>query len=90
MSESPIEPTVGRIVLVRGGHVLAGEPKREIPGIVTRVWGRNCLNVVTFGGDNAHGEITSVTYDDNLDAEHPYAAWRWMPYQAQKAAESAA
>lgn len=87
-AESPITPSVGRIVLVRGAYVLPGDPSRELPGIVTRVWGQNCINVQVFGDSDA-GHVTSVTYSEDPAEPMPYAGWRWMPYQVQKAAEDA-
>jgi hypothetical protein len=86
--ESPITPSVGRIILVRGKAVLPGEPTREVPGIVTRVWGQNCLNVQLFA-DGAIGHLTSVSYDADEEASGLYMAWRWMPYQVNQAAKQA-
>lgn len=85
--ESPITPSVGRIVLVRGKLVLPGEPIREVPGIVTRVWGQNCINIQIFA-DGTTGHLTSVPFVDG-ENEAVEFAWRWMPYQVQTAAKAA-
>lgn len=91
MSDSPITPSVGRIVLVRGGSVSGLDMNRDRPAIVTRVWGQNCINVSVFGDAEPDVKLTSVSYADLGPDEHTeYATWRWMPYQVAKAAEDAA
>ena len=90
MSEykSPITPTVGRVVLVRGTSVRKDDPEREYPALITRVWGENCINVHIFNDEAGGVTLTSVQY---VDAEGPvgWAAWRWMDYQKKVAAEQA-
>lgn len=83
---SPIVPTVGRVVLVRGSSVRVDEPLREFPALVTRVWNDNCINVHVFNEEAGGKVITSVTFDDDEESIG-YAAWRWMPYQVQAAKE---
>lgn len=82
--ESPITPTVGRIVLVRGTIVISSDPKREIPGVVTRVWGQNCINVRVLRDEVDGGDITlySLMFDGSDEAP-TWTTWRWMPYQLQ-------
>lgn len=85
--ESPITPTVGRIVLVRGAAVVGTDPAREVPAIVTRVWGQNCINVRVFRDDYDGGDLglTSLTFNDDVADRSSHANWRWMPYQIAKA-----
>lgn len=85
---SPIEPTIGRIVLVRGAGILPGEPGRELPAIVTRVWGPNCINASVFNDSHVQ-QLTSIVYNADLDSPAAWSAWRWMPYQVAKAAAEA-
>ena len=83
---SPITPTVGRVVLVRGGAVRADDPVREFPALVTKVWGQNCINVDVSNEEPGGKLVTSVFFDDS-DERLLYAGWRWMPYQVQVAKE---
>lgn len=85
-TESPIEPTVGRIVLYRTpNHVLLHDAP-ERPAIVTKVHSRNCIDIEAFG---CGGLIrTSVIYQDGVPGDG-LTGWRWMPYQVAKAAEAA-
>lgn len=85
--ESPIVPSIGRIVLVRGSSVLKGDGFREVPAIVTRVWNQNLINVRVFADDQGDRFITSLEFNDNIEADTPQA-WRWMDYQVQTAAKS--
>lgn len=82
---SPIAPSVGRIVLVRGNAVLVGEPTREVPGLVTRVWGDNCINVQVSNETDGGVFRSSVSYDDDTTATDVYCVWRWMDYQVAQA-----
>lgn len=85
--ENPITPTIGRIVLVRGSSVLPGNPVREVPAIVTRVWGQNCIDVTIFkSGQDGVMQMTSVMFNNDTE-ENELAAWRWMDYQVQQAAK---
>jgi hypothetical protein len=88
--ESPIAPSIGRIVLVRLTGALAagmGNGATEIPVIVTRVWSNNCINVTTFPDSLPARSISSVGYDQSEDAAScpEGVVWRWMPYQLQTA-----
>ena len=84
--ESPIMPTVGRVVLVRGIAISLTEPKRQYPALVTGVCDQNTIDLVTF---NEQGTlyINHATYDDS-DGETA-VAWSWMDYQKKVAAEQA-
>jgi hypothetical protein len=86
MFESPITPTVGRIVLVRGPGVLPGEPMRELPAIVTRVWGQNCINATVFNDSHVQ-QVSSIMFGSDLENVSGYANWRWMDYQVSVAAK---
>ena len=84
--ESPIMPTVGRVVLVRGIVISLTEPKRQYPALVTGVCDQNTIDLVTF---NEQGTlyINHAPYDDS-DGETA-VAWSWMDYQKKVAAEQA-
>lgn len=77
--ESPIEPTVGRIVLVRDSAF-----DETLAAIVTKVWNRNCINVCAFTPHGSPIPLTSVTYDDS-EAPASSRSFHWMPYQRQAA-----
>lgn len=83
---SPITPTVGRIVLFRSQrHLDMGNGALEVPAIVTRVWGPNCVNLQVFRDAEPPAPVTSVMYDDGEQLS-VHAGWRWMPYQKAVAA----
>lgn len=82
--ESPIEPTVGRIVYVRGEFILPLDPDRELPAIISRVWTRNCVDLEIFGTIGVR-IVTSIQFDSNLTDIQAGAAWRWMDHQVQMA-----
>lgn len=77
---SPIEPSVGRIVLVHGS--VCSDKDRHVPAIVQRVWSTNCLNLIVMT-DNGPSMYGSISYGE----DHPEAgnSWFWMPYQKQQA-----
>lgn len=89
MKESPITPTVGRVVLVRGSATNCGEPDRDFPGLVTRVWSQNTINVHVYTEQPGGIVLTSVMFDDADVSVPQWAAWRWMPYQVAQAAKHA-
>lgn len=75
--ESPITPTVGRVVLFEedyGGVTCA---------LVTKVWSQNCVNLMVMHDGSTPGPRTSVQYGAPGDT----GTWRWMDYQIQKANE---
>ena len=84
--ESPITPSIGRIVLVRGGLIDPVNRDAEYPAIITRVWGQNNLSVQVFGS-NTSAHLEGVKFDSDSAASIDYAAWRWMDYQVQNAAK---
>lgn len=84
---SPITPTVGRVVLVRGAYVNDDEPTREFPALVTRVWSDNCINVHIFNERDGGLVATSVTYNSDPESHANYVAWRWMDYQLAAASD---
>lgn len=90
---SPITPSVGRIVLVRGSGVIVGEPMRDVPAIIERVFSDNCISAHVFNGAPGGNYMTSLLFDTEDDGVNvPHAVWRWMPYQvtlAQKVAAAA-
>lgn len=88
--ESPIVPTVGRIVLVRGTHVLSLDPRHELPAIITGVIEKNTISVEVFGRDRNHNLLLDVAYRPELDVPVLGAAWRWMDYQTQVATKQVA
>jgi hypothetical protein len=87
MRESPIIPSIGRIVLVRGADTQSGHPQREYPALVTSVWGPNCVTVHVFNEQPGGRILTSVLYEDDLSATEWPRAWRWMDYQVAQAAK---
>lgn len=88
MRESPITPTVGRIVLFRSNNQeQMGNGALEVPAIVTRVWGQNCINVQVMRDSASPLWLTSVLYADGEPGDGQFG-WRWMPYQVAKAAET--
>lgn len=89
MSEkvSPITPTVGRVVLVRGSSVNPKEPGREYPALVTAAHGQNCVNVDVSNEKHGGVCLSSVHYCGDAEQSIVGAAWRWMPYQVQTAAK---
>jgi hypothetical protein len=79
--ESPITPTVGRQVLVRGQVIGPGAPYREFPASVTQVHSQNCIDVEVFGLDSGRLLLKSLNFDGDLEVEVHHARWRWMDYQ---------
>lgn len=81
-----IKPTVGRIVLVHN-RSSNGEP---LPGIITKVWGDTCVNVVIFANDMKAVPATFVSSCHLVQPGAPtpvdgtYATW--IPFQVGQAA----
>lgn len=86
--ESPIIPSIGRVVWVRGEAVLSREATREVPGIITQVRNLNLIDVVVFGGDQVVYEHTQAIYNDDEPGVRDLA-WRWPVHQKQPGVVSA-
>ena len=84
--ESPITPSIGRIVLVRGEPVSIIDPQREYPAIITRVHSQNFVDLEIFGNDGPN-RFSSAQFHANMDLAHDRIVWRWMDYQVQNAAK---
>lgn len=82
--ESPIIPTIGRIVLVRGEPVNDSEPRREYPAIVTRAYDQNFIDLMIFA-PVAKPFSYRVQYHSDTEIKHDRIVWRWMDYQVQNA-----
>jgi hypothetical protein len=74
--DSPITPTIGRIVLYKGKD---GETR---PAIVSHAWGQNTVNIHVFGKHSADTEAGVKTSAVHGEGE---GQWSWMPYQKQTA-----
>lgn len=85
--QSPIAPTVGRVVLVRCGEAGAKQfgITTEVPALVTRVWSNNCVNLQILRDNATPIAATSVCFDDSDNGPY-HLGWRWMPYQKAVAA----
>lgn len=83
--DSPIEPTIGRIVLYRTSQAMMIGMADERPAIVTKVHTRNMIDLEVFGCGGL--QLTSVGYQDG-EPRDGKAGWRWMPYQVQQAAKA--
>lgn len=89
--ESPIPPTIGRIVLVRGPISEYGPKGQEYPAIVTKVHNENCINANVFNDWDGGVAVGSIVFNSDTSKEQIQApAWRWMDYQVQAAAKAAA
>ena len=84
--ESPITPTVGRIVLVRGEDIDRADPYRELPAVVVQVWAKNCVSVEVLGLSEKM-VLTLVSFDSDPAADVG-RAWKWMEYQVQQDAKA--
>jgi hypothetical protein len=73
---SPIEPTIGRIVLIDEGD---GKVR---PAIITKVWSNDLLNVMLFVDNEGAQPRTSVPYEENASGR---LRWYWMDYQKKVA-----
>lgn len=92
--ESPIEPTVGRVVLYRPRGDQGPGKGQPYPATITHVWGRNCVNLslcndgsfpLPFAQSNTC--VTSVTFAESADGPAP-GCWCWMPFQKGQAAKT--
>lgn len=79
--DSPIKPSVGRVVLVHGGSI--SEDNRVVPALIQRVWSNNTVNLAAMT-DYGCKIFTSVQYSEEYSKTH--MNWFWMPYQVQQAA----
>lgn len=83
---SPIQPTVGRVVLFRARNPeLMGNSAPEVPAIITRVWPSNAVNLQVMRDGAPAIPVCSVQFDDGEVLQAP-AGWRWMAYQKAVAA----
>lgn len=78
---SPIMPSVGRIVLVNMGD------HDPVPGIVTRVFTKECINVTVIPDGGLPAPYSSILYAEDHTASGQYVSWHWMDYQVKVAAE---
>lgn len=84
--ESPIIPTVGRVVLVRGVLISLTEPNREYPALITGVHDQDTIDLVAF---MERGTMFAERVLYNGDGSETSIAWSWMDYQKKVAAEQA-
>jgi hypothetical protein len=87
--ESPITPTVGSVVLVRGPLVDRADPKREYPALVTYVHNQNCINAHVSNEEKGGLVVGSIVFNDDLSSVADRSAWKWMDYQVTTAAKAA-
>jgi len=87
MNDTPITPTLGRIVWYRGAD---GGTRAAIVGQVN---GGFNLNLFVFGrtaGDPEQGYQANVTHADPEKEPGCLPSWDWMPYQKDQAKKHAA
>lgn len=86
-TESPIMPTVGRIVLfTQEGTDNKGQP---YPAVVTHVWGQNCVNLgVCDDGSYPFRSPDKFPTSVMFNADGAPGTWNWMPYQRGQAAKT--
>lgn len=84
--ESPITPSIGRIVLVRGGDISLFLTEGELPAIVTHVHDQNTIDL-WVAGKLTIPFLNRVRFDSNMQGMPVVPAWRWMDYQVQNAAK---
>jgi len=84
-----IEPTVGRVVWIRGRTNKSDQPEAAL---VTYVWNSRLVNVGGFDKNGDPFKVTSL-YLDQGDRPRPEVCqvWaEWMPYQKGQAAKTEA
>lgn len=87
MRESPITPSIGRIVLVRGGDISLFLTEAELPAIITQVHDQNTIDL-WVAGECRNPFFKRVRFDPNMVGTPVVPVWRWMDYQVQAAAKS--
>lgn len=86
-----IQPTVGRVVLIRRPHIHTSAKDQPECGLITYVHSERMINVVGFTWDGAPFALTSLRLKQEGD-EVPVGAQHaeWMPYQKGQAAKTEA
>jgi len=81
-----IEPTVGRVVWVRG----VSESEPLLAGIIAKVWNSTMVNLGVFRDNGNCSGFTSVALYQG-EGEPPAGMYcEWMPYQKGQAAKAEA
>lgn len=83
-----IEPTVGRIVWIRGVSGENHDVSQPFAAIIAFVWSPRIINVAYFDHNGSPRPLRSVTLlqdDDAKPDDQPFACW--MPYQKGQAAK---
>lgn len=77
---SPIEPTVGRVVLVRSPTW-----EGDAPAIVNAVHSNECISVCVMPFGQEARSLTSISYAEDHDTSGFPQTWHWMDYQKKVA-----
>lgn len=81
MNQSPIEPSLGRIVWFRCNDKV-GFPETEYAAIITKVYSTNCVALTVFKPSGNPVALTSILFSDDMEnSDGQHLSWRWMPYQ---------
>jgi len=82
MATNPITPTIGRIVLVNAANF-----EGDSPGIVTRVFSNECVNLMVFPDGGSPYPVSSVQYAEDHKTSGMGISFHWMEYQLKVAEE---
>jgi hypothetical protein len=84
-----IEPTIGRVVWVKGrpGAIAINEPE---PALISYVHGNRCINVGGFDANGLPFSFTSLPLLQDDDPSPDYAHALWMPFQKGQAQKTEA
>jgi hypothetical protein len=82
MADTPITPTIGRVVLINA-HNLHG----DVPAIVNGNYDDfpNLIDATVFPRAGIPYALTSLSYSEDIRADGVNVGWHWMPYQLKVA-----
>lgn len=85
-----IKPTIGRVVWywpAPGENIVGNDGRQPLAGIVTHVWGDECVNLAVFDANGVATNRTSIFLLQ--DGPRPASGFaEWMPYQKGQAVKT--